>query len=104
MVVREHIAMVNAQQKGKFVQKAENQIILPKFVSLLILMLLIMKMIILSNILIVDIPSSKTSMPNSKVQLQKFIANIKIDNVKVKFLIDTGSSTNILYYETLKVH
>ena len=25
-----------------------------------------------------DIPSSKTSMQNSKVQLQKFIANIKV--------------------------
>ena len=43
-----------------------------------------------------DIPSSKTSMLNFKVHLQKFIANIKMDNVKVKFLIDTGSSTNIL--------
>ena len=50
-----HIAMVNAQQKGKFVQNAENQIILLKFVSLLILMLLIMKMIILSNTLIIVI-------------------------------------------------
>ena len=40
-------------------------------------------------------------MPNSKVQLQKFIANIKIDNVKAKFLIDTGSSASILWYETL---
>ena len=40
-------------------------------------------------------------MQNSKVQLQKFIANIKIDNVKVRFLIDTGSSANILCYETL---
>ena len=39
-----------------------------------------------------DIPSSKTSMQNYKVQLQKFIANIKIDNVKIKFLIDTRSS------------
>ena len=48
-----------------------------------------------------DIPSSKTSMQNSKVQLQKFIANIKIDNVKVKFFIDTRSSANILWYETL---
>ena len=46
------------------------------------------------------IPSSKTSMPNSKVQLQKFIANITIDNVKAKFLTDTGSSANILCYET----
>ena len=36
-----------------------------------------------------DIPSSKTSMHNSKVQLLQFIANIKIGNVKVKFLIDT---------------
>ena len=43
-----------------------------------------------------DIPSSKTSMQNSKGQLQKFIANIKIDNVKVKFLVDTGSSANTL--------
>ena len=48
-----------------------------------------------------DIPSSKTSMQNSKVQLQNFIANITIDNVKVRFLIDTGSSANILCYETL---
>ena len=40
-------------------------------------------------------------MQNSKVQLQKFISNIKIHNVKVKFLTDTGSSTNILCYETL---
>ena len=84
--------MVNAQQKGTFVQNAENQIILPKFVSLLILILLIMKMIILLNTLIVQ---------NPKVQFQKFIANIKIDNVKVKFYIDTGSSANILCYETL---
>ena len=52
--------MVNAQQKGKFVQNAENQIILLKFVSLLILMLLIMKMIILSN-------TFMTGMQNSKV-------------------------------------
>ena len=36
-----------------------------------------------------DIPNSKTSMQNSKVQLQKFIPNIKICNVKVKFVIDT---------------
>ena len=48
-----------------------------------------------------DIPSSKTSMHNSKVQLLQFIANIKIGNVKVKFLIDTWSSANILCYETL---
>ena len=48
-----------------------------------------------------DIPSSKTNMQNCKVHLQKFIANIKRDNVKVKFLIDTGSSANILCYETL---
>ena len=48
-----------------------------------------------------DISSSKTSIPNSKVQLQKFIANIKLDNVYVKFLINTGSSANILCYETL---
>ena len=48
-----------------------------------------------------DNPSSKTSMQNSKVQLQKFIANIKVDNVKVRFLIDTGSSANILCNETL---
>ena len=40
-------------------------------------------------------------MQNSKVQLQKFISNIKIHNVKVKFLTDTGSSANILCYETL---
>ena len=40
-------------------------------------------------------------MQNSKVQLQKFISNIKIHNVKVKFLSDTGSSANILCYETL---
>ena len=88
--VRGHIAMLNAQQKGKFVKNAENQIILPKFVNLLLLMLLIMKMRILfeyNNSC--DIPSSKTSMHNSKVHLLKFIANIKIDNVKVKFLIDT---------------
>ena len=45
-----------------------------------------------------DILSSQTSMQNSKVQLQKFIANI---NVKVKFLINIGSSANILCYETL---
>ena len=55
MAVSGHIVMVNAQQKGKFVQNAENQIILPQFVSLLILMLLLMKMIILSNTLIVVI-------------------------------------------------
>ena len=48
-----------------------------------------------------DIPTTKTGMQNSKVQFQKFIANIKIDNVKVKFLIDNGSSANILCYETL---
>ena len=35
------------------------------------------------------------------IQLQKFIANIKIDNIKVKFLIGTGNSANILCYETL---
>ena len=40
-------------------------------------------------------------MQNPKGQFQKFIANIKIDNVKVKFLIDNGSSVNILCYETL---
>ena len=40
-------------------------------------------------------------MQNSKVQLQKFIANIKIDNVKIKFLIDPESSATILCYETL---
>ena len=48
-----------------------------------------------------DISSSKTSMPSTNVQLQKFIANINTDNVKVKFLIDTGSSANILCYKTL---
>ena len=48
-----------------------------------------------------NIPSSKTSMQNPKVQLQKFIANIKIDNVKIKFLIDPESSATILCYETL---
>ena len=40
-------------------------------------------------------------MQNSKVQLQKFIENIKINNAKVKFLINTGSSANSLCYETL---
>ena len=40
-------------------------------------------------------------MQNPKVQLQKFIANIKIDNVKIKFLIDPESSATILCYETL---
>ena len=45
-----------------------------------------------------DILSCQISMQNSKVQLQKFIANI---NVKVKFLINIGSSANILCYETL---
>ena len=40
-------------------------------------------------------------MQNFKVQLRKFIAHIKIGNIKVKFLIDTGSSANILCYETL---
>ena len=40
-------------------------------------------------------------MQNSKVQLQKFTANVKINNVKVKFLIDTGSGANILCYKTL---
>ena len=40
-------------------------------------------------------------MQNAKVQLQKFIADIKIENVKVRFIIDTGSSANILCYETL---
>ena len=53
--VRGHIAMLNAQQKGKFVKNAENQIILPKFVNLLLLMLLIMKMRILLNTIIVVI-------------------------------------------------
>ena len=53
------------------------------------------------NINSCDIPSSKTSMQNSKVQLQKFIANIKIDNVKVKFLVNTRGSPNIWCYETL---
>ena len=48
-----------------------------------------------------DIPSSKASMQNSKVKLQKFITNIKTDNVKVKFLIDSGGSANILCYKTL---
>ena len=48
-----------------------------------------------------DIPSSKTSMQNSKVKLQKFITNIKTDNVKVKFLIDSRGSANILCYKTL---
>ena len=48
-----------------------------------------------------DIPSSKTSMQNSKVKLQKFITNIKTDNVKVKFLIDSGGSANILCSKTL---
>ena len=45
-----------------------------------------------------DIRSCKTCMQNPKVQFQKFIANIKIDNVKVKFLINTRSSANILCY------
>ena len=36
-----------------------------------------------------DVPSSKASMQNSNVLLPKFTVNIKIDNVKVKFLIDT---------------
>ena len=40
-------------------------------------------------------------MQNSKVKLQKFITNIKTDNVKVKFLIDSGGSANILCYKTL---
>ena len=40
------------------------------------------------------------NMQNSKVQSQEFIANIKIDNVKVRFLIDIGSSANILCHET----
>ena len=40
-------------------------------------------------------------MQNSKVQLQKFIENIKRDNVKIKFLIDTGSSANNLCCKTL---
>ena len=40
-------------------------------------------------------------MQNSKVKLQKFIANIKIDNVQVKFLIENGSSVSVLCYETL---
>ena len=31
-----------------------------------------------------DIPSCKTSMQNSKVKLQKFIANIKVDTLSVK--------------------
>ena len=35
------------QQKGKFVENAEKQIISPNFISLVILMLLIMKMPIL---------------------------------------------------------
>ena len=55
MIVRGHIAMGNVLQKKKFVQNEENQIILPKFVNLLILMLLIMKMTIFSNTLIVAI-------------------------------------------------
>ena len=46
-------------------------------------------------------PAPKTSIQSSKVQLQNFIANIKIDNVKVRFLIDTGGCANILCYETL---
>ena len=40
-------------------------------------------------------------MQNSKVQLQKFVANIKTDNVKVEFPTDTRSSANTLYYKTL---
>ena len=48
--------MVNAQQKGKFVQSAEN----------------------------CDIPSCKTGMQNSKVQFQKFMANIKIGSVYMR--------------------
>ena len=59
------------------------------FLSLLILMLLIMKMImLLEHINSCDIASFRASLQNFKVQLQKFIANIKIDNVKVKFLVD----------------
>ena len=49
-----------------------------------------------------DIPSSKTCTQHSTVELQKLIANIKIDNVKVKFPTDTGSSANIWRYETLQ--
>ena len=40
-------------------------------------------------------------MQNPKVKLQKLIANMNLDNVKAKFLIDTRNSTNILCYETL---
>ena len=78
------------KKKKKILQNAENQIILSKFVSLLILMLLIMKMImLLEHLNSCDIASSRASMQNFKVQLQKSMANIKIGNVKVKFLIDT---------------
>ena len=44
-----------------------------------------------------DIPSSKTSMQNSKVHLQKFMVNIKIVNVKVKFLIIPSYISSLIY-------
>ena len=44
-----------------------------------------------------DIPSQKTSMQNSKVYLQKFMVNIKIVNVKVKFLIIPSYISSLIY-------
>ena len=77
-------------KKKKILQNAENQIILPNFFkSININAVNYEDDNALEYINSCDIASFRASMQNFKVQLQKFIANIKIDNVKVKFLIDT---------------
>ena len=77
-------------KKKKILQNAENQIILPNFFkSININAVNYEDDNALEYINSCDIASFRVSLQNFKVQLQKFIANIKIDNVKVKFLIDT---------------
>ena len=70
MVVRGHIAMVNAHQKRKFVQNADNPNHFAKVCkSINVNVVNYEDDNALEYINSCDIPSSKTSMQNSKVQL-----------------------------------